>query len=63
MLTDGKTLQTLLGINLTITVLDGSIYVNAAKVVAPDYLLSNGVMHVIDRYLAFWLVDRSVFRY
>jgi Fasciclin domain len=53
LLTDGKTLQTVIGSDVTITVRNGSIYVNAAKVVDPDYLLSNGVLHVLDRYLAF----------
>jgi Fasciclin domain len=53
LLTDGKTLQTVLGSDVTITVLNGSIYVNAAKIVDPDYLLSNGVLHILDRYLTF----------
>ena len=53
LLTDGKTSQTVIGSDVTITVRNGSIYVNAAKIVDPDYLLSNGVMHVLDRYLAF----------
>jgi hypothetical protein len=53
LLTDGKTLQTVLGSDVAITVRNGSIYVNAAKVVDPDYLLSNGVLHILDRYLAF----------
>ena len=52
-LTDGKTLQTVIGSNVTITVRNDSTYINAAKVVDPDYLLSNGVLHILDRYLAF----------
>ena len=53
LLTDGKKLQTVLGSDVTITVRNNSIYVNAAKLVDPDYLTSNGVFHVLDRYLAF----------
>lgn len=53
LLTDGKTFQTVIGRDVAITVRNGSIYVNAAKVVDPDYLLSNGVLHILDRYLAF----------
>jgi hypothetical protein len=53
LLTDGKTLQTMAGRDVAITVRNGSIYVNSAKVVDPDYLLSNGVLHILDRYLAF----------
>ena len=61
LLTDGKRLQTVLGKDLTITVQNGSIYVNAAKIVDPDYLLSNGVFHVLDRYLLLWLLRPHVF--
>ena len=53
LLTDGKTLQTVLGSDVAITVRNGSIYVNAAKIVDPDYLLSNGVLHILDRYWPF----------
>lgn len=37
------------GMNLTITVSNGSVFVNSAKVVAPDVLVSNGVVLVIDK--------------
>jgi len=52
MLTDGKTFKTVQGGEVTVTVLNGSVYVNAAKIIDPDYLISNGVLHVIDRYFA-----------
>ena len=52
-LTDSKKLHTILGSDITITMQNNSIYVNAAKLVDPDYLLSNGVLHVLDRYLGF----------
>ena len=47
-LTDGLKLHTVLGKEVTITHFNGSIYVNAAKVVSPDYLINNGVLHLID---------------
>jgi uncharacterized surface protein with fasciclin (FAS1) repeats len=47
-LTDGLKLQTLQGENVTITVINGTIYINAAKIIDPDYLLSTGVLHLID---------------
>lgn len=47
-LTDGLKLQTLQGEDVTITVLNGAIYVNAAKIIDPDYLMSKGVLHLID---------------
>lgn len=36
------------GNDLTLSVVDGSVFVNAAKVVIPNIILSNGVAHVID---------------
>lgn len=50
-LTDGRSLATALGPNITITVQDGDTYINDAKIIATDFLLSTGVMHVIDRYV------------
>ena len=38
------------GVNLTITVFpDGSVFANNAKVIIPDVLVANGVVHVIDK--------------
>lgn len=42
------TVQTVQGGELTLSVVDGSIFVNTAKVVIPNILISNGVVHVID---------------
>lgn len=36
------------GDTLTLSVIDDSVFVNGARVVLPNVLLSNGVMHVID---------------
>ncbi|KAI2608737.1 FAS1 domain-containing protein [Hypoxylon fragiforme] len=43
--------QAVNGQNLTITVIDGTVYVNSAKVTVPDILIENGVVHVIDGVL------------
>ena len=48
-LTDGLKLQTMQGEDVTITVLNGSIYVNAAKIIDPDYLITTGVLHLLDK--------------
>ena len=48
-LTDGMQLQTMQGTNLTITRQGGDIWVNGAKVLVSDYLVANGVVHLIDR--------------
>lgn len=42
---------TLGGGNLTITITDGEVFVNRARVVNADILLQNGVLHVIDSVL------------
>ncbi|KAK5463814.1 hypothetical protein LTR55_011788, partial [Exophiala xenobiotica] len=42
-------LRTLEGKDVTITVLDnGTIYVNDVRIINPDFLMSKGVIHVID---------------
>jgi uncharacterized surface protein with fasciclin (FAS1) repeats len=41
--------QTAAGTNVTISQVNGTFYVNSAKVVIPDVLVSNGVVHVIDK--------------
>ena len=48
-LTNG-TLPTFIGENITITVNNGSVYVNSAKVVTPNVLVMEGVVHIIDEY-------------
>ena len=51
-LENGTILKTLEGTNVTITVEDnGDVFVNSAKVVLPDVLVANGVVHVIDNVL------------
>jgi uncharacterized surface protein with fasciclin (FAS1) repeats len=47
-LSSAKTLE---GRSLAIKVLDGSVFVDQAKVTTPDVMASNGVIHVIDSVL------------
>jgi len=47
-LSSAKTLE---GRSLSIKVVDGSVYVDQAKVTTPDVMASNGVIHVIDSVL------------
>jgi uncharacterized surface protein with fasciclin (FAS1) repeats len=42
------TLETVEGSDVTITVNDDGVFVNSAKVIIPDVLVANGVVHVID---------------
>ncbi|KAI9723362.1 MAG: hypothetical protein M1812_001246 [Candelaria pacifica] len=50
-LTNGTILKTLQGGNLTITFASNSLYVNSAKFLQQDIILSNGILHVIDNLL------------
>jgi transforming growth factor-beta-induced protein len=47
-LSSAKTLE---GRSLAIKVLDGSVFVDQAKVTTPDVMASNGVIHVVDSVL------------
>lgn len=44
-----STLTTVNGQNITITVENGTVYANSAKITVPDILLANGVVHVINQ--------------
>merc|ERR1712096_15146 len=46
------TVPTLGGSNVTITIIDGEVFVNRARVIAADILLANGVLHVLDSVLS-----------
>jgi uncharacterized surface protein with fasciclin (FAS1) repeats len=45
------TLKTANGESVTITISNGTVFVNSAKVILPDVLVANGVVHVIDGVL------------
>ncbi|TVP84929.1 MAG: fasciclin domain-containing protein, partial [Acholeplasmataceae bacterium] len=43
--------ETLSGAMITISVVDGNVFINDAQVILPDVMASNGVIHVIDGVL------------
>jgi uncharacterized surface protein with fasciclin (FAS1) repeats len=47
-LEDGMGLKTVNGNNLTITKRGNDTFVNGAKIIISDYLIANGVAHVVD---------------
>ncbi|RSM18340.1 hypothetical protein CDV31_002859 [Fusarium ambrosium] len=49
---DGQVYPTLAGGKVKVTVQDGTIYLNGAKIVAGDAIAINGAVHTIDRVLA-----------
>ncbi len=50
-LSDGQEIETRQYSPVTISIVDGTVKVNDATVIAPDVLASNGVAHVIDQVL------------
>ena len=48
---NGKSVKTLNGQSVKITVKGGSVYVNKSKVIKTDVKASNGIIHVIDTVL------------
>ncbi|TLD27649.1 TGF beta induced protein ig-h3 precursor [Venturia nashicola] len=51
-LADAKVFTKQNGASVTITVQDGDTFINDAKIIASDYLISEGVMHVLDKPLS-----------
>lgn len=49
--TDGAVIKTLQGQSVKVSIKDGNVFVNDAKVIIPDVLVANGVVHVIDSVL------------
>jgi uncharacterized surface protein with fasciclin (FAS1) repeats len=49
----GTIIPTVNGKSLTVTIENGTVYINKAKVLKTDLLTKNGVIHVIDRYVNF----------
>ena len=47
----GMVLPTVQGDNLTITKIGSDTFVNGAKIINPDFLVANGVVHLIDSIL------------
>jgi len=45
------TVKSMQGNNITIRILNGSVFVNNAKVITPDFLIAGGVVHIIDELL------------
>ena len=51
MLENDMTVPSLAGGDLRISIEEGDVFVNSAKVLIPDVLIANGVIHVIDNVL------------
>jgi uncharacterized surface protein with fasciclin (FAS1) repeats len=58
-LKNGMSVKTILGENLVISLANGGVMVNDAKVVQPDIVCTNGVIHVIDTVLIPMVVAKT----
>jgi uncharacterized surface protein with fasciclin (FAS1) repeats len=52
MITNGGSVQTLEGKNITTKITDGKVYINQAQVITADVEAANGVVHIIDEVLS-----------
>jgi uncharacterized surface protein with fasciclin (FAS1) repeats len=60
-LSDGMTITTLSGENVTVTIANGSVFINQAQVTVADIITDNGIVHVIDAVLAPGVIANNVF--
>ena len=51
LLENGSMVPSMTGQNLTVSIIDGEVFVNSARVVAADILVANGAVHLIDGVL------------
>lgn len=59
-LKNGMVLKTAQGSNVKITIQGNNTYVNGARIISTDFLVANGVLHTIDRYvLKLWNIMLS----
>jgi len=49
---DGSSVEMANGSSVTLSVVDGELFINDSKVIATDILASNGIIHVIDTVLS-----------
>ncbi|MFN9942174.1 MAG: fasciclin domain-containing protein, partial [bacterium] len=50
-LSNGQTIATLNGAEVTVTIVDGNVFINEAQVTVADIIADNGVVHVINAVL------------
>jgi uncharacterized surface protein with fasciclin (FAS1) repeats len=59
-LADGMTITTLSGLDVTVSFINGSVFINHAQVTVADIITDNGVIHVIDAVIAPGIIANNV---
>ena len=58
-LVNGMVVPSMGTMNITITIQDGNIYFNDAKVVQPNVLTNNGMVHVLDKVMSDKVIEAA----
>jgi uncharacterized surface protein with fasciclin (FAS1) repeats len=59
-LSDGQIITTLSGVDVTVSIVNGSVFINQAQVIVADIVTDNGVVHVLDAVIAPGIIANSV---
>lgn len=59
-LSDGMAITTLSGLDVNVSIINGSVYINHAMVTVADIVTDNGVVHVIDAVIAPGIIANNV---
>ena len=57
---DGQTITTLSGVDVNVSIINGSVFINHAQVTVADIVTDNGVVHVIDAVIAPGVIANNV---
>lgn len=57
---DGQTITTLSGVDVNVSIINGSVFINHAQVTVADIVTDNGVVHVIDAVIAPGIIANNV---
>lgn len=59
-LADGQVIATLSGLDVNVSIVNGSVFINHAQVIVADIVTDNGVVHVIDAVIAPGIIANNV---
>ena len=59
-LSDGMVITTLSGVDVNVSIINGSVFINHAQVIVADIVTDNGVVHVIDAVIAPGIIANNV---